>query len=65
MAHPIAAIATGRARSGIGILRMSGDGCIDLANRVFTLYTGQPLSALPDRKLARGTLYFVMCLIIF
>lgn len=35
MAHPIAAIATGLVRSGIGILRMSGDGCIDLANRVF------------------------------
>ena len=57
MAHPIAAIATGLVRSGIGILRMSGDGCIDLANRVFTLYNGQPLSALPDRKLARGTLF--------
>jgi len=57
MAHPIAAIATGLVRSGIGILRMSGDGCIDLANRVFALYNGQALSALPDRKLARGTLF--------
>ena len=57
MAHPIAAIATGLVRSGIGILRMSGDGCIDLANRVFTLYNGQALSSLPDRKLARGTLF--------
>ena len=57
MAHPIAAIATGLVRSGIGILRMSGDGCIDLANRVFALYSGQALSSLPDRKLARGTLF--------
>ena len=57
MAHPIAAIATGLFRSGIGILRMSGDGCIDLANRVFALYNGQALSSLPDRKLARGTLF--------
>lgn len=57
MAHPIAAIATGLVRSGIGILRMSGDGCIDLANRVFALYNGQALSSLPDRKLARGTLF--------
>ena len=56
MAHPIAAIATGLVRSGIGILRMSGDGCIDLANRVFALYNGQALSSLPDRKLTRGTL---------
>ena len=57
MAHPIAAIATGLVRSGIGILRMSGDGCIDLANRVFALYNGQALSSLPDRKLNRGTLF--------
>ena len=57
MAHPIAAIATGLVRSGIGILRMSGDGCIDLANRVFALYNGQALSSLSDRKLARGTLF--------
>ena len=57
MAHPIAAIATGLVRSGSGILRMSGDGCIDLANRVFALYNGQALSSLPDRKLARGTLF--------
>ena len=57
MAHPIAAIATGLVRSGIGILRMSGDGCIDLANRVFALYNSQALSSLPDRKLTRGTLF--------
>lgn len=57
MAHPIAAIATGFVRSGIGILRMSGDGCIDLANKVFTLSTKKPLSCLPDRLLSRGTLY--------
>ena len=57
MTHPIAAIATGLVRSGIGILRMSGDGCIDLANRVFALYNGQALSSLPDRKLTRGTLF--------
>ena len=57
MAHPIAAIATGLVRSGIGILRMSGNGCIDFAGRVFTLSSGQSLSVLPDRKLARGTLF--------
>lgn len=57
MAHPIAAIATGFVRSGIGILRMSGDGCIDLANKVFTLSSKKPMSELPDRLLSRGTLY--------
>ena len=56
MAHPIAAIATGFVRSGIGILRMSGDGCIDLANKVFTLSSKKPRSELPDRLLSRGTL---------
>lgn len=57
MAHPIAAIATGFVRSGIGILRMSGDGCIDLANKVFTLSSKKSMSDLPDRLLSRGTLY--------
>ena len=57
MAHPIAAIATGLTRSGIGILRMSGDGCIDLAGRVFSLYSKKSLQELPDRKLSRGTLF--------
>ena len=57
MAHPIAAIATGLTRSGIGILRMSGDGCIELANRVFSLYSEKSLRDLPDRKLSRGTLF--------
>ena len=57
MAHPIAAIATGLTRSGIGILRMSGDGCIALAGRVFALSSQKSLFDLPDRKLSRGTLF--------
>ena len=57
MAHPIAAVATGWGRSGIGILRMSGDNCIALAARVFSLDSKKPLTELPDRKLARGTLF--------
>lgn len=59
MAHPIAAIATAFGRSGIGILRMSGSGAIELAGRVFSLESGKALSDLPDRKLARGTLFDV------
>lgn len=57
MAHPIAAIATGLTRSGIGILRMSGDGAIELAARVFALDSQKKLPDLPDRKLSRGTLF--------
>ena len=57
MSDKIAAIATGRARTGIGILRLSGDGCIEAAGQVFKLNSGKPLSSLPDRKLALGTLF--------
>lgn len=57
MSDKIAAIATGRARTGIGILRLSGDGCIEAAGQVFRLNSGRPLSSLPDRKLSLGTLF--------
>ena len=57
MSDKIAAIATGRARTGIGILRLSGDRCIEAAGQVFRLNSGRPLSSLPDRKLALGTLF--------
>ena len=59
MSDKIAAIATGRARTGIGILRLSGDGCIEAAGQIFHLQSGKPLSSLPDRKLALGTLFDV------
>ena len=56
MGHPIAAIATGHGRSGIGILRMSGEGCIERAAKVFTRADGKPLEAAEDRKLVLGTM---------
>ena len=59
MAEKIAAVATGHARTGIGILRLSGDGCIEAAGQVFQLQSGKLLSSLPDRKLALGTLFDV------
>ena len=52
---PIAAVATGRARSGIGIVRMSGEGCISLAAQVFRLRGSRAFADLPDRPLALGT----------
>ena len=57
MSDKIAAIATGHARTGIGVLRLSGDGCIEAAEQVFQLNSGRPLSSLSDRKLALGTLF--------
>ena len=56
MSHTIAAISTGLAVSAIGIIRLSGENCIDIASRVFTLNNETPLSSAPDRKLVLGTL---------
>ena len=57
MSDMICAIATGLVRSGIGVIRMSGAGCIEAAGNVFSPISGNPLSATPDRKLVLGTLY--------
>ena len=56
MFHPIAAVSTGMSVSAIGIIRLSGEGCIDIAGKVFTLYNNKPLNEAPDRKLVLGTL---------
>ena len=44
MSDLIAAVATGWARTGIGILRMSGDGCIAAASGLFRPSNGRPLT---------------------
>lgn len=56
MSHVIAAVSTGNQISAIGILRLSGDGCADIAGKVFTLNNGQSLCDAPNRKLMLGTL---------
>lgn len=56
MSHVIAAISTGRQVSAIGILRLSGDGCIAVAEKVFTPQSGQTLSQATNRKLILGAL---------
>ena len=40
--EPIAAISTGNALSAIGILRISGEGCFDVCDRVFRPRNGRP-----------------------
>ncbi len=55
MTDVIAAVATGRAPCAIGILRLSGDGCIAVAAQIFTPERGS-LGDAPDRKLILGTL---------
>lgn len=57
MADTIAAIATGGVVSAIGIIRLSGDDAINIADRVFRSYTGKKMSEMPDRKLAYGELF--------
>ena len=56
MSHVIAAVSTGNQISAIGILRLTGDGCAEVAEKVFTLNNGKPLSEAPNRKLILGTL---------
>ena len=56
MSHTIAAVSTGNQVSAIGIIRLTGDDCIAIAETVFTLNSKKPLSAAPDRKLILGTL---------
>lgn len=56
MADVIAAISTGNQLSAIGILRLSGAGCAQVAGQVFRPAGGYPLAEAPNRKLVLGTL---------
>lgn len=56
MSHVIAAVSTGNQISAIGILRLTGEGCAQIAGKVFTLTNDQPLWEAPNRKLMLGTL---------
>ena len=56
MSHTIAAVSTGNRVSAIGILRLSGDDCIAVADRVFTANNLHPLTEAADRKLILGSL---------
>ena len=55
MSDIIAAVATGHSACAIGILRLSGPGCIEAAGRVFTPKFGA-LAQLRDRNLTLGYL---------
>ena len=56
MSHTIAAVSTGNQLSAIGIIRLTGDDCCQIADKVLTLYNKKPLSQMPDRKLVLGQL---------
>ena len=57
MSHTIAAVSTGSQVSAIGIIRLSGEDCIAVADRVFTRNNQAPFSEAADRKLYLGTLH--------
>ena len=57
MSHTIAAVSTGRQVSAIGIIRLSGDDCIAVADKVFSLNNGKRLSQAQNRRLYLGTLH--------
>ena len=56
MSSVIAAVSTGNQVSAIGILRLTGDGCAQVAGKIFALNSGLPLWEAPNRKLVLGTL---------
>ena len=56
MADVIAAVSTGHQVCAIGIIRLSGDGAIEIAQKVFTA-SGLPLTQAANRKLVMGALH--------
>ncbi len=52
----IAAIATGKDPCAIGILRLSGQGCVQVAGQIFTPDNGKALREIPVHKMVLGTL---------
>ena len=57
MSHTIAAVSTGLTVSAIGIIRLTGDDCAQIAGKVFTLNNNKLLLEAPDRKLMLGALH--------
>ena len=57
MSHTIAAVSTGNQISAIGILRLTGDDCAQIAGKVITLNNGKSLADAPNRKLMLGQLH--------
>jgi len=57
MSHTIAAISTGVSVSAIGIIRLTGDDCIAIADKVITLNSKKALTEAPNRKLLLANLH--------
>jgi len=57
MSHTIAAISTGVSVSAIGIIRLTGDDCIAVADKVITLNSKKALTEAPNHKLLLADLH--------
>ena len=57
MSNVIAAVSTGMCVSAIGIIRLSGDGCAAIADKVFTLNNGLSMEQAANRKQLLGKLF--------
>lgn len=57
MSDTIAAIATGNTAAAIGIVRLSGDDALSIADAVFAPLSEKKLSEYPDRQLVYGVLH--------
>ncbi len=64
MSSIIAAVSTGHQISAIGIIRLSGAGCGEVAGKVFLPISGKPLTEAPNRKLILGNLLDVQSRVI-
>lgn len=57
MSRTIAAVATGNSTAGIGVIRISGDNAVEIAEKVFAAVDGTPLSALKGYTAKFGNVY--------
>ena len=53
----IAAVSTGRAPGGIGVIRISGENAISIADKVFSSFNGKKLEELPGYSALYGKAY--------
>ena len=56
MSEPIAAIATGQSRCAIGVIRVSGEGCFAVCDKIFRADSGKAFPELPPRSMVLGSL---------
>ena len=54
---PIAAVSTPVGNGGIGIVRISGKGCVDIADKIFVSADGKKLAEKKSHTISYGKIY--------